>query len=322
MTDAPRAGWRAAATLLALPIALVSLIESSARAAPSACGLEIAGIWKSADAERLTLLSFTTEGWANVLGGSPEQRAEDFDTLAQVRYEIDDSGPPRRITFAARRGNDVFPAGESSWELVAYDDHTFTARTADAQSLWARVQTHRYFLTFAYRPAESAERGAEGVVAWTSLNGRRTVVEAFGVQFARDGREPRFGPIVADVVAELIAQGRESDVVLRIEINAAEYRRSHRMLEAWAALASTGALAEDDPYDQTLDFLQTVVESVNRCRKTAVLGREDMVRMDDERIGAPERLRDAMRSLRKENAAVHVGNAAFPARWVPPALGP
>jgi hypothetical protein len=320
MTVAARAGGRAAATLLVLPVVLVGLIEGGARAATPACGLEIGGAW--ADAERATLLNFTAEGWADVLGRSPDQGSEDFDILAQVRYELDDPRRPRRITFVARRGNDLFPAGESGWELVAYDDHSFTVRREDAQSLWTRVQSHRYFLTFAYRPAEPEVRGADGLVAWTSLDGRRTVVEAFGVRSARDGREPRFGPIVPDVVAELMAQPRESDAVLRIEINAAEYRRSHRMLEAWAALASTGVLAEDDPYDQTLDFLQTVVDSVDRCRRTALLGRELMALMDDERIAAPERLRDAMRSLRKENSAAHVGNAAFPAKWAPPALGP
>jgi hypothetical protein len=321
MTSAARARRWAAATLLALPTVVAGLIEGSARAATPACELEIAGTWQSADAEEPRLLSFTAEGWANVLGRSPDRRTEDFDILAQVRYEMDDPRRPRRLTFVARRGNDLFAAGESSWELTAYDDQSFTAGTENAQSLWTRVQTHRYFLTFAHRPAEPAERGAS-LVAWTSLDGRRTVVEAFGVRSARDGREPRFGPIEPDVVEQLTAQRRESDLVLRIEINAAEYRRSHRMLEAWAALDSTGVLAHDDPYGQTLDFLQTVIESVNRCRQTSLLGREHMTRMDDERIAAPERLRDAMRSLRKQNSAADVGNAVFPAKWAPPALGP
>ena len=157
---------------------------------------------------------------------------------------------------------------------------------------------------------------------WTSVDGRRTVVEAFGVRVLGDGREPRFGPITADFVAELMAQRRESDVVLRIEINAAEYRRSHRMLEAWAELASAGVFTGDDPYGQTLDFLQVVVRSVDRCRRTALLSREGVARMDDEQIAAPERLADAMRLLRKENVAMHVGNAAFPEKWTAPALPP
>jgi hypothetical protein len=210
MKGAARAGRWAAATLLALPAVAASLIQGSARAATPACGLEIAGIWKSADAEQLTLLSFTTEGWANVLGGSRDQRAEDFDILAQVRYELDDPRRPRRLNFTARHGSDLFPAGESSWELVAYDDHSFAVRTEDAQSLWTRVQTHRYFLTFAYRPAESAERGADGLVAWTTLDGRRTVVEAFGVRPAPDGRKSRFSPIMPDFVTE--ARGAASRV--------------------------------------------------------------------------------------------------------------
>jgi hypothetical protein len=311
MTDAARAGRRITATLLALPIVLVSLIEGSAHAAPAACGLEIAGTWKSADAERATLLSFTSEGWANVLGVSPDQRPEDFDILGQVRYEVDDPRRPRRLTFAARRGNDVFPAGDSSWELVAYDDHSFTARSEDAQSLWTRVQTHRSLLTFAYRPAASAGQDADGLVAWTSSDGRRAVVEAFGARAGRDGRSTLFGPIAPELVAELMAERRESDAVLRIEINAAEYRRSHRLLEAWTTLASAGALPDDDPYSLMLDFLQTVLESVSRCRKTVLLGKEDLARMDDEGTAAPERLGDAMRSLLEENAAVHVGDDAF-----------
>jgi hypothetical protein len=60
-----------------------------------------------------------------------------------------------------------------------------------------------------------------------------------------------------------------------------------------------------------LDFLQTVLESVSRCRKTVLLGKEDLARMDDEGTAAPERLGDAMRSLLEENAAVHVGDDAF-----------
>jgi hypothetical protein len=154
------------------------------------------------------------------------------------------------------------------------------------------------------------------------LDGRRTVVEAFGVRSGRDGGEPRFGPIVPDFVAELMAQRREPDAVLRIEINAAEYRRSHRMLEAWASLAGAVVFADDDPYGLTLDFLQTVLESVGRCRQVVRLDREDAARVDDEEIAAPERLRDIMHVLHKENAAVHVGNAAFPAKWTPPPLAP
>ena len=74
MTSAARARRWAAATLLTLPTVVASLIEGSARAATPACELEIAGTWKSADAEEPRLLSFTAEGWANVLGGSPDQR--------------------------------------------------------------------------------------------------------------------------------------------------------------------------------------------------------------------------------------------------------
>jgi hypothetical protein len=117
-----------------------------------------------------------------------------------------------------------------------------------------------------------------------------------------------------DFVAELMARRRDTDAVLRIEINTAEYRRSHRMLEAWTTLTSAGVFADDDPYDQALDFIQAVVGGVNRCRPSALLGTEDMARMDDEGAPAPERLRDAMRLLLKKNAFAQVGDAALSAK--------
>jgi hypothetical protein len=81
-------------------------------------------------------------------------------------------------------------------------------------------------------------------------------------------------------------------------------------------------LADDDPYRQTLDFLQTVLESVNRCRPKLLLRSEDTARLRDDSVAAVQRLHDVLRALRKENAAAHVGNAAFPAKWLPPALEP
>jgi hypothetical protein len=119
-------------------------------------------------------------------------------------------------------------------------------------------------------------------------------VEALGVRPGRDDhREPRFGPIAPDFVAELMARRRELDV-----------------------------LPDDQPYGLMLDFLQTVLENVNRCRRAVLLDKEDAARMDDEGIAASERIRDVMRGLRKQNAAAHVGDAAFPANWTPPALAP
>jgi hypothetical protein len=297
----------------------VSLTSGDAYAAP-ACSLEIAGVWRSGDTAPATVLTFTSDGWANVVAASPDQRPEDLDILAQVRYELEGTPQPQRLVFFTRRGNDVFPPGESSWEIAAHDDESFVAATQDTRSEWTRVQTHRYFLTFADREGDVAGQGALSLVALTSLDGRVTEVDALGAEQPRGEPEARFGSIRADTVRGLGAHGRESDVVLRVEVNAAEYRRSHRMLEAWGTLAGAGALADDDPYRHALDFLQTVLVSVNRCRPRVVLGAEEWARLAHGTAPARVRLRAAQQALRKENAGLHVADSAFPAQWKPPPL--
>jgi hypothetical protein len=79
-------------------------------------------------------------------------------------------------------------------------------------------------------------------------------------------------------------------------------------------------LADDDPYRHTLDLVQTVLQSVNRCRARIRLGAEDSARLADGTVPARLRLRAAAQALRKQNAGVHVADAAFPAKWTPPPL--
>ena len=124
-------------------------------AAGAACPLELVGTWKSSDGAEITprVISFTPDGWANVLNGPGEQSP--LDIVAQVRYQAQPPRDPRRIDFETRRGNDVFPAGTTRWEVTSHADNSFTTRRSDdtsgTQLSWSRVPTHRYFLTFAAR---------------------------------------------------------------------------------------------------------------------------------------------------------------------------
>ena len=117
-------------------------------AAGAACPLELVGTWKSSDGAAITprVISFTPDGWANVLNGPGEQSP--LDIVAQVRYQAQPPRDPRRIDFETRRGNDVFPAGTTRWEVTAHADDSFTTRRSDdtsgTQVVWSRVPTHRY----------------------------------------------------------------------------------------------------------------------------------------------------------------------------------
>src|SRR5262245_33284086 len=117
----------------ALRLALLSL-WAAAPAAWSACPLEVQGTWQLANANDNTavLMSFTSDGWANVLNGPGEQSPTDI--AAQVGYRLAPPQEPRRIDFQARRGNDLFPPGTSSWDITGSSDDSFTARRADSMT--------------------------------------------------------------------------------------------------------------------------------------------------------------------------------------------
>ena len=190
------------------------------------------------------LVTFGTDGWANVVTVNGAGRPEDFDTLAQVRFQLVPRRDPKRIEFQTPRGNDLFPAGTSSWEITNYTDESFSSRRSDSdageQALWSRLQTHRYFLTFA------ARANAAAFVMWTTLDGKKPAYEALGS--TKQGTAARFGRVPDELMQAFARDSKRTDeTMLRIELSEAEYRRTHQVFEAWNAVLSHDVLANDDP---------------------------------------------------------------------------
>jgi hypothetical protein len=303
--------WLAAA----LPMLLCAPLAPAA-----VCPLEVVGTWKLSDAAQVgsPLISFTRDGWANVLSGSAAGTPGDI--LAQVRYQLQPTRDPRRIEFQARRGNDVFPAGMSSWEITAHGDESFTARRTDAvdgaQSLWSRVQTHRYFLTFAARK-DSTGRAAVAFVMWTTLDGRRMELDALGRVL--QGGEARFGRIPHEIAREFARQGDPArDVMMRMELNEAEYRRTREVYRSQQRL-SNQAPAPNDPDSQTLQLIDATLQSLNQCG--ARIRTADALAVAAVPTAAlPRRPLELVRTLRKANDRQHVPDKAFPFVWKPAEL--
>jgi hypothetical protein len=300
----------ALAAVACLPIGAASAPQTPQRAA--VCPIEVIGTWalaSSGEAQPM-LVTFAPDGWVNVLGASAEGRPQDSDILAQVRYQLVPPRAPKRIEFQARRGNDVFPPGTSSWEITNYTDDSFTSRSSDSatgeQSVWSRLQTHRYFLTFAARDG-TAGRDPATFVVWTTLDGQKTQLEALGM--TAPGGSARFGRVPDELAKTFATESkRADDVMLRIELHEAEYRRTHQVFEAWDALLSRDALAADDPGNQTLGLLDAALQSVNRCR----------VKLRSSQTSPGLRPIELVRALRKINEQRHVPDKAFPFRWQPP----
>jgi hypothetical protein len=310
---------RGAAALLLVPW-LTFDASAAAPAAAAACPLEIVGTWQLSSSSELEpiLLSFAPDGWASVLSGSGERRPTELDIVAQVLYEPvsrrDSSRDIGRIEFRARRGNDIFSVGTSRWDIDAHTDESFSARRSDAAagelSLWSRVQTRRYFLTFAARTDAA-------FAMWTTLDGRRTDLEALGMtgQGAPGDRKIRFGRVPLELAQSFARQSaRDDDVMMRIELSEAEYRRTHRVLEAWDALVSRDLLARGSPQAQALEFLEATLQSVNLCRNRLRLADADSAAVHDR----PQHPLELVRQIRKINDRRHVNDKLFPFRWQPP----
>jgi hypothetical protein len=288
---------------------------AAAACAPAlACPLEIIGTWRlvSATEPQPMLVTFGADGWANVVTVNGAGRPEDFDTVAQVRFQLVPRRDPKRIEFQTPRGNDLFAAGTSSWEISNYTDESFASRRSDSQageqSLWSRLQTHRYFLTFATR------NHAATFAMWTTLDGKKPAYEALGA--TKQGSALRFGRVPDEVVQAFVREGKRADeTMLRIELGEAEYQRTHQAFEAWNTVLGSGAPVEDDdPESQTLGLLDAALQSVNRCgRKLRVA--------EDGATAAPARdPGELVRALRRLNDRRHVPDKLFPFRWQPPAV--
>ncbi len=302
-------------------------VAESAPVAAKTCAPEVIGTWrKEASSEpETTLLRFGKDGWVNLLSGPAERPAESFEILAQVSYGLVPARATKRLEFTTRRGNDVFASGKSYWDITAYTDQSLTTQPADAvggeQTLWSRIQTQRHFLTLATRSA-IAQKPAATVVMWTTLAAK---MELEAVGMTGTGSDARLGMIAEEVAKDFMRQGRRSeDVMLRIELNEAEYLRTHRVLEAWDAVLRRDLLARNDPAGQMNELLEATLQSVNRCAPRLQLPTPPVNSSAASATSGtsvqqppPQRIRE----LRKLNDKRHLSDKLFPFGWKQPAVG-
>lgn len=289
-------------------------------AAGAACPVELVGTWKSSDGAAITpsVISFTSDGWANVLNGPGEQSP--LDIVAQVRYQAQPPRDPRRIDFETRRGNDVFPAGTTRWEVTAHSDDAFTTRRSDdisgTQVVWSRVSTHRYFLTFAAR-RDAATGATAAFVMWTTLDGQKPEYAALGAVSESGGANARFGRIPSPLAMEFAKQGDAArDVMMRLELSEAEYLRTRSVYRA--SVGAPGGLQQSQatPNEQAVKLIEQTVESLNRC---GVRIQPAQALAVSNGVGADlQRSLELVRSIRKVNDRRHLPDKAFPFSWKPP----
>lgn len=294
------------------------------------CPFSIIGLWKSAAMAGTIpiVFDFSPEGWVTLLGPSPNNLPQDFEVITNVNYKLDKPAAPRRIEFTAARGT-------TSMQIVLYSDDSFITVNpiSGDKAEWVRVQTHRYFLTFAGR--SGPPQGVATFAMLTILDGRQTKVEALGIQMTKapDGKPlPVFGPISAELYDQLTDENqkgkkntkdkkstKDETVIMRLELTAAEFDRTHKVFEIWDKYVKTQALPHNDPSLNVMEFLRRTAESLDRCDEKLKLhtltGRERDEIVSNHNLS--QQPLEYIRVTRKKNEELHVKDSEFPWGWRP-----
>jgi hypothetical protein len=313
---------------LLLSICLLAGVDAFAQSdEKKACAFNIVGMWRTEATSELNPVFYdfkrdrTITVFEHVTGALPQE----FEVMTSVGYTLDDPAAPKRIEFRATKGNDLFRSGTTSMEILQYSDDSFTTLDTESgsQLRWDRVQTRRYFLTFAARgaraPAAPATPASGPLFAmWTKLDGRKIEIEALGVHLANDGKgktSPVFSAIPDRLYTEFTTESnKDSDVMMRLELTEAEFERSQKVLETWEKYVQDRALPHRDPYLNGMEFLKGVAENLNQC--------DEKLKLDTPDSGAVARnphqqTVEYVRAMRKKNEDLHVTDRNFPDDWRP-----
>lgn len=317
--------------------------------AKKACPFSIVGTWKAeGKTPNPILFRFAPDGTVTLLSHSEAIPGADFETLAAVKYTLDKPAAPRRLDIIAERGNEVFGRGTTALNITEYGDDSFTTtHSVDGRRMhWVRAKTNRYFLTFAARstpvtgysddssqhidprdgrPAQTIY-GGPAFAMWTKLDGRKTEVKTLGIYLLTEegGRTtPVVGPVPADLQKQFAGEsGRETDVMIRLELSEAEYERTHKVYMTWEKRVRDKTLLYDEPYLNAMEFLRRTAESLNLCGERVKLHRLTWHQNDQivSRYQLPQHPLEYIRDMRRKNDQLHVSDASFPTGWRPDQL--
>jgi hypothetical protein len=158
---------------------------------------------------------------------------------------------------------------------------------------------------------------------WTKLDGRKTEIETLGIHLVTDAAG-RMVPVVGAIPDELHKQfanesGKDSDVMIRLELTEAEYVRTHKVFKTWNKRVQDKTLLYDEPYLNAMEFLRRTAESLNQCGSKVKLHRLNWSQWDEvvTKHNLPLHPLEYIRLMRQKNDELHVTDARFPADWRP-----
>ncbi len=233
------------------------------------CDFNIIGTWRTSTSEGTDspwLYQFTSDGMVTAFTRSGSGEGSARQVVGRAAYELDDPETPKSIKFTATDESDVFAHGASSMEITNFDDMSFTGvKGGTSPGRWIKVDPNRYFIVLAARSGEFYDSSGSAFPMLIRMAGSESQVDAVGTYSLKGTRA--FGPVPPETYKAFMSEARtDSEVMLRLEINPAQYQRGLEILRTWERRVRENALLyrAGSPLNNIL-LVKAVTETLNQC---------------------------------------------------------
>ncbi|HJQ71730.1 MAG TPA: hypothetical protein VKA70_22330 [Blastocatellia bacterium] len=306
--------------LAAAAAAFSQSYEAQKSAVPRGCEFNIVGTWKAEKADGATpiVYRFTPDAKVTVLSGQGSELRE----VASAAYSIDNPKAPKVVTVKADKQIGDFAQGATSMQIAEYDD-TWVSLTkpGSAPTRWVRVDPFSYYIVLAGRVGTFYDKSGPTFPMMIKTDGHQTQVDAVGMYDSGRNGYWAFGAIPAETYNEFMKEpGKDGDIMLRLEITAAQYERGLKIVKSWDRRARNNELLYGDLSMNNILLVKQVTETLNQCGEKFKLYKLDWS-MEDH-ISNSSKDSPALtyipywyfRELKRLNRSLHVPDAKFQGR--------
>lgn len=298
-------------------LTLICLTATSTAFGQKGCEFNPIGTWKAANSDEKNpiLYRFTPDTKVTMLSGSGQNAG--LREIASAVYTLDNPKAPKTILIKADKNGGGFAEGITSMEITGYDDTSLTfVKPGSAPTRWVRVDSNRYFLVLAGRTGTFYDGSGPTFPMLIKMDGQKTQIDAVGTYNVRGYWA--FGVIPAETYNEFMKDTRkDSDVMLRLEITAAQYERGLKIVRTWVRRAQSNELLYPDLTMDNILVAKQVTESLNQCGEKFKLYNLDWSmedRISNSLLDSPPISRIPFlyfRELRRLNESLHVTDEKF-----------
>ncbi|HEU5091413.1 MAG TPA: hypothetical protein VFT30_01930 [Nitrospira sp.] len=301
--------------ILAIFALIVLTFTGTAFAQEKSCSFNLVGTWKvqltKTDAR---LYTFDDSGNVKILevAGTAEPKE-----IATAKYSIDPE-TPEVVSFKASGKNRIFGRAKATMTVEKYDDVSLTCSIPGAGTTrWTKVDPNRYFIVLAARTEEFYDHTGSAFPVLIKLSNGAPEINAVGI-YSDEGK-PHFGTVPPETYKNYLREARgDSETVLRLEINGAQYDRSLMVVKEWQRRAREDALLYRPPTSPvTLNnilLVKAVTETLNQCSDDVSLYKLNYVHPQDWLTDkySPELVPFYyFKELRRLNEARHISDQKF-----------